>query len=594
MGRQTALQLPRPSTLTDRRMEKLLNFASSGTLPVDRTVCFQQSTAEADTRSAALRSTFRPPQHGRFLQPPVRLSENPAVEYLRPMSDNVSRFGPFTFDPTRGALLRDGKSVPLGQRASALLHALIAAEGAPVDKSTLLERAWPGTIVEEGNLTVQIAALRKALGSGPNGHEWIATVQRIGYRLLLPAQTEDKVNGSLTPSLVVLPFQNLSNDPEQDYFADGVVEDIITALSRFRSFAVIAGNSSFVYKGHAVNVRDVAKELDVRYVLEGSLRRAGSRLRIAAQLVDGATGTLLWGQNFDGELDDVFEFQDRITENVASIVGPQIEAAEIRRSRLKRAGGITVYDIQLRAQATRNFTGTEQENDEALALLAEALELEPDNALVLAQMAWAVSRKVGFGQQAAPEDDRERSVELARRALERAGGDPVAMAYCGYALLHGREYDLAMATFQQAAEANPNNLMVVSAAGVGHLHCGDVTEALAMFRRADRLSPRDQLAHVTLTGIAHAYMILGDHAEAFAHASRSLPFNPNYPPTYWMLIAASAHLDRMDQARHHLNAFLKLVPGASLARICAGQPAKDPARIRSILDGLRLAGLPER
>ena len=510
------------------------------------------------------------------------------------MSDDLSRFGPFTFDPVRGTLLRDGKSVPLGQRAAALLQALIAAGGAPVDKSTLMERAWPGTVVEEGNLTVQIAALRKALGSGSDGHEWIATVQRIGYRLLLPTQAGGPADGLLTPSLVVLPFQNLSNDPEQDYFADGVVEDIITALSRFRSFAVIAGNSSFAYKGHSLDVRQLANELGVRYVLEGSLRRAGSRLRIAAQLVDGATGAHLWAQNFDGAVEDVFEFQDRITENVASIVGPQIEAAEIRRSRLKRPGGITVYDIQLRAQATRNFTGTEKENAEALALLAEALELEPENPLVLAQMAWALSQKDSLGRQATAQGDREASVELARRALERAGGDPVAMAYCGFALLHGREYDLAMATFQQAAEANPNNLMVVSAAGVGHLHCGDVTEALAMFRRADRLSPRDQLAHVTLTGVAHAHMILGDYAEAFAQASRSLPFNPNYPPTYWMLIAASAHLGRMDQARHHLEAYLKLVPEASLARIRSGQPAKDPTRIKSILDGLRLAGLPER
>lgn len=504
-------------------------------------------------------------------------------------------FGPFVLDTERGTLIRDGKSTPLGQRAAALLQALVEAKGVPVPKAELMERAWPGTIVEEGNLTVQVAALRKALGNGPEGHDWIATVPRLGYRLLAPAAAAPgrAVENAIQPSLAVLPFDNLGGDPDQDWFADGVVEDIITALSRFRSFAVIARNSSFTYRGRAVDVREVAKDLGVRYVLEGSLRRAGNRLRISAQLVDATTGAHLWAQNFDGALDEVFDFQDRITNGVALIVGSQIEVAEIRRSRIERPGSIAAYDILLKAQAARSFTSTEEENSNVIALLMPALELEPDNGLILAATAWALSRRSAFGREETTEGDRARSVEFARRGLARAGEDAVALAYCGYALLHGREYDLAMVAFQTAVEANPNNLLAVIAAGVGNLHCGDVADALAFFRRAERLSPRDQLAHVALTGIAHAQMVLGDHEGALANAGRSLAFNPNYVPTHWMLIASAAHLGRLEEARRHLEAFLKLVPEASLARIRAGQPAKDPMRIKAILDGLRLAGLPE-
>jgi TolB-like protein len=186
-----------------------------------------------------------------------------------------------------------------------------------------MDAAWPGTAVEESNLSVQIASLRKLLGSAV-GHEWIVTIPRVGYRFVAepegttPVQTPAAHSETVLPSLAVLPFHNLGGDPEQDYFADGVVEDIITALSRFKSFAVISRNSSFVYKGRAVDVRQVAKDLGVRYVLEGSVRRSGGRLRIAAQLVEGATGAHLWAGNLDGALDEVFDFQDKITE-----LGPQ-------------------------------------------------------------------------------------------------------------------------------------------------------------------------------------------------------------------------------------------------------------------------------
>ena len=260
-----------------------------------------------------------------------------------PMPGQPIAFGPFLLNPDNGTLFRDGELVAIGQRGALLLGALLKSPGQVRTKAELMDAAWPGTAVEESNLSVQIASLRKLLGPAPDGGEWIATIPRVGYRFVAePDATADRTPAArsepVIPSLAVLPFQNLSGDPEQDYFADGVVEDIITALSRFKSFAVIARNSSFVYKGRAVDVRQVAKELGVRYVLEGSVRRAGERLRITAQLVDGDDGAHLWADKFDGAVDDVFDFQDRITESVVDVVEPQIQRAEIERSRREAAG----------------------------------------------------------------------------------------------------------------------------------------------------------------------------------------------------------------------------------------------------------------
>ena len=329
----------------------------------------------------------------------------------------------------------------------ALLEALLNAEGKVVTKAELMDRAWPGTIVEEGNLTVQIAALRRVLGTALNGQVWIATVPRLGYRLVSPgADTNASVLAQ--PALAVLPFANLGGDPDQDWFADGVVEDIITALSRFRSFAVIARNSSFVYKGGAVDVRQVAQDLGVRYVLEGSVRRAGERLRITAQLVDGSTGAHLWAEHFDGTMADVFDFQDRITERVAVEVEPRIQSAEIAHSRLERPGSIAAYDIYLRILA-KNANTSASENAEAYELLTKALALEPDNALLLGHTAWVIDHRCAMGWPPLSPDDVQKCAELARRALQHAAGNPTVMAKCGIALLQtAKEYDLAMVVLQ--------------------------------------------------------------------------------------------------------------------------------------------------
>jgi TolB-like protein len=265
-------------------------------------------------------------------------------------------FGPFELDADAGTLLRKGEPVPIGYRGFLLLSALVERPGEVLTKSDLIDTAWRGAAVEETNLSVQIAALRKALGPGPNGGEWIATIPRVGYRFVGAVERARRVpdsagnpsvNNEISsgPSIAVLPFVNLSDDREQEYFADGIVEEIITALSRLRWLFVIARNSSFAYKGRAVDVKQIGQDLRVRYVLEGSVRKAGNRVRIGGQLVHTSTGAHLWADRFEGAMEDIFDLQDHVTSSVVAAIAPKLEQAEIERVKLKPTGASTPTTI---------------------------------------------------------------------------------------------------------------------------------------------------------------------------------------------------------------------------------------------------------
>lgn len=500
-------------------------------------------------------------------------------------------FGPFHLDRQRGVLLRDGQPVPLGQRALSVLTVLAESPGRPVSKAELMARVWPGTFVEEGNLTVQIAVLRKALGETADGQSWILTVPRVGYRLLGGGATplEHVAESSDIPRLAVLPFRVLGGSPDQAYFAEGLIEDLILALSRFRSFGVLSRPMS-PKEGDA---RQAASELGVRYILEGSVRRTGDRLRLIASLVDVGGNAPLWAEQFDGSLDDVFEFQDRITESVATLIVPRIQTAEIQRSRRERPGSFAAYDIYLRA-LSKIISATEPDNAEAYELLSHAIAMEPNNPLLLSHAAWVVQFRLAMGWRPFGSDDRQLCGELARRGLEHANGDAMIMSHCGMALLEGaREYDLGMAAVKAAVEANPNNLSAVVCAGIAHLLCSDLDEAIRQFHRATRVGPGDPGAHFALCGLAHVHLIRGEYAESVSWAMRAFATNPNFDPTLWMLIAAHAHLGRMEEAHRFVQRLLQRRPGATVASIRSGQADKDPSRIAAVLEGLRLAGLPE-
>jgi TolB-like protein/class 3 adenylate cyclase len=398
---------------------------------------------------------------------------------------------------------------------------------------------------------------------------------------------------SLRPLLAVLPFQNMSGDVEQEYFADGVVEDITTALSRFRSFAVTARNSSFVYKGRAIDVRQVAQELGVRYVLEGSIRRAVDRLRITAQLVEGATGAHLWAEHYDGSAEDIFDFQDRITESVVAIVEPHIKSAEIARSRRERPESIEAYDLYLQAMGHLHSSMPER-NAVGLELINGAIALEPSNAIYLAFGVLLLMQRHVFGWTLpSAAADRALCSNYIERALSNGQGDATVLGTCGNTLLqYLRDYDRGLELTLRAVAVNPNNLDMINVAGVANLLCGSLDEAVTYFLRAERLNPNGLGSHWNLTGLAHVELVRGNPEQALIWAGKSMAANASYAPCFWMLIAANAQLGRMDEARRHLSNLLAISPDVTVASIRAGQAAKLPERIEPILGGLQLAGMP--
>jgi adenylate cyclase len=327
-------------------------------------------------------------------------------------------------------------------------------------------------------------------------------------------------------------------------------------------------------------------------VLEGSVRRSGGRLRITTQLVEGATGAHLWAHKFDGMVEDIFDVQDKITESVVAVVEPQIQQAEINRSRRERPESLASYDLYLRALQKLNNERPE-DNAAALELLDQATTLEPGYALALALAAYGYKNRVTMGWPAVSEDDTKKSLARARTALAVAEGDAIVLARCGMVLLDmGREYDQGLLTIKRAVEANPNNVMVLSLAGFGHIiGGGSLEDALTFFHWAIRLSPAD--AFVAMIGLGNAQMFLGHYEEALDWAQRALAINPNWDPPYHTLIAANAHLGRLEQAKRALAALQARDPAFSLAQHINYIHSKDPRRADILKDGLRLAGMPE-
>lgn len=495
-------------------------------------------------------------------------------------------FGPFVFDPTAGELRRDGVAVQgLGKRGTGLLAALLAAGGEPVSKDDLFERAWPGQIVEEANLSVQIAALRKALGNAENGASWIATVPGIGYRFLRTAP-EPVPAGSTRASIAVLPFENLSGDAEQGYFADGVVEDLITALSRFKGFAVAARSSSHVA---GADPAQLARTLGVRYLLGGSARRRGDQLRVTARLLD-STGSTLWSEQFDGAMAELFDFQDRIVDAVVGRIEPEVRRAEIERARRKRPENLDAYDLYLRSLPY--FRGADlAARAEAVRLLESAIALDPGFATALAYGAWAYDRHEMFGSDA-PLDERAttraRALELAERAIAVGHDDPQVMAIAAMVLIFiGQDWPRGLAMLDDAQRANPNNPTVLSLYGVANVMQGDLLAGRAAYLRALAISPSALDNFELLWGVALSHMMSGECEAAIDWSLRSLAANPDWLASYWLLAAAYGQLNRLEEAHDMIARLLAKSPSLRLYNI------REGGELDVVLEGLRKAGMPE-
>ena len=391
------------------------------------------------------------------------------------------------------------------------------------------------------------------------------------------------------PSIAVLPFQNMSGDSEQDYFADGMAEDIITALSRFKSLFVIARNSSFTYKGKTVDIKQVARELGVRYVLEGSVRKAGGRVRITVQLIEAATGVHIWADKLDGELRDIFALQDEITEKVVAVIEPNIKRAEIEAAQ-RRSINFNAYDLYLRA-LPRYYALTEDGFRDALQLCYRALELDPRHIAAARIAAQVLAFRVAQGWSKDAKTDYEESIRLGRLALDIDDTDPEMLAQWGRGLgFMSNEYDSAKTTVDQAVTINPNSAYAWTQRGWTYRYMKQPEDALYSFERAIRLNPLDPMLFDALTGVASTLILAGRDQEAVAQARRALGLNPRYTSAHRCLAAALAYLGRDAEAKEAAAALMKIEPAF---RIGAWASYGGQWQGERFLDGLRRAGLPE-
>jgi TolB-like protein len=481
------------------------------------------------------------------------------------------------------ALLRDGKVVAIGQRGFALLWTL-AEKDETVSRTQLLEAVWPGMEVEEGNLTVQVAGLRKALGQRPDGQEWIITMSRVGYRLVRDPEPAHAAGGPVLPVLAVLPFQNLTGGDGEARVAGGIAEGLVNALGRFRDFELQSRRTSRDH--HWIEPVSAGP----RYLLEGAVQSVAGRLRITMQLVDRITAAHVWSDGLDSAADDVLAAQDEVTRRVTGGAVDALQLAEVARA--EKVTVPSAYTLYLQA-LSKYKTLTPKGHAEGFDLVCQALALDHRHARTLSHGAMLLGNNYRTGWPALTSDDLAVCSDFIERAEVSVSDDAQVLAECSDAMLHfTREYRRAVETARRACAINPFSTRALLHFGVVSIHCGDLSEAVDAFQRVSRLSPWGFLASVSQTGLAHVAMIRGDYEEAIDWAGKALAVTPRFDASHWMLIAGNAHLGRLETARYHLEELLRRIPNETVSGIRAGQPDFDPARLAAILDGLQMAGMP--
>jgi TolB-like protein len=541
----------------------------------------------------------------------------PADPFIRPgrWSAEVQYvFGDFALDPDRRELTRNAEAVAIGPQVFDLLLFLVQNRERVVSKDDLLDSVWSGRIVSESTLTSHINAVRKAIGDSGGEQRLIRTIARKGFRFVgdvreadaseafaVPdAKTATSKEASAqtlslpdSPSIAALPFQNWSDDPEQEYFADGMVEDIITALSRHRWLFVIARNSSFTYKGRAVDVKQVGRELGVRYVLEGSVRKAANRVRITGQLVDATSGVHLWADRFEGTLDDIFELQDQVAMSVVGAITPTLERAEIERAKRKPTESLDAYDYYLRGMASFH-RGTRDAISQALPLFNQATQLDPDFASAYAMTAWCYFwRKINGWMIDRPHEIAE-GVRLARRSVELGKDNAVALARSGHALVHlAGDLDGGVALIDRALVLNPNLAAAWFLSGFLRIWRGEPDDAIERFARAMRLSPLDPEIFRMQAGTAMAHFLVGRFDTASSWAEKAFRELPSFLIAVGIIAASHALAGRTHEADRAMEHLRQLDPTLRISNLEDWLPLHRPEDLATLAGGLRKAGLPE-
>jgi TolB-like protein len=523
-------------------------------------------------------------------------------------------FADHTLDTDRRELRRGSAPVPVEPQVFDLLIYLLENRDRVVSKDDLIASVWGGRIVSDSTLTSRINAARTAVGDSGEDQKLIRTIARKGLRFVGAVRTQSSGAEAAhetgqaglppdaipepprpalplpdRPAIAVLPFINMSGDPEQEYFSDGISEDIITALSKLRWFFVIARNSSFVYKGRAVHMKQIAEELGVGYVIEGSVRKGGDRVRITAQLNDVATGSHLWAERYDRDLADVFAVQDEITEAIVAAIEPQLYAAENFRAQRKPPDSMDAWDLVMRA-LSHYWRVTRQDNVVAQALLEKATAIDPNYGQALGVLAAShtFSAHMGWADMATIVPLAEHAALAAIRADSE---DPWAHYALGSVYLFMRRFEDSLAEFELALRLNPNFSLAQGYYGLALSYCGRWEEAVAAAGRALRLSPRDPYSAIYCGIAAYAQFVGRNYDEAMRLAREAIRQRGDFVGGHRVLTAAAGMAGQDDVARAALQELRRAQPNISLAWIASQMPIERDADREHYLEAFRRAGL---
>ncbi len=514
------------------------------------------------------------------------------------------------FDTDRRELHRGSEAVAVAPKVFDLLDFLIRNRDRVVSKDDLINAIWNGRSVSDAALATRLNAARTAIGDTGQEQRLIKTLPRKGFRFvgsILQAQGPTSApvgdDGQIEsprpvlalpdkPSIAVLPFQNLSDDPEQDYFADGMVEDIITGLSRSKLLFVISRNSSFTYKAKAVEIKQVGRELGVRYVLEGSVRKVGKRIRVTGQLIDATTGAHIWADKFDSDLEEIFDLQDRLTSSVIGAIAPQLERAEIERARRKPTESLEAYDYYMRSKFSI-YQWTREGSDEALRMTRLAISFDPAFAVAYASGANIFGQKKGFGWIEDAAKERAESRQLAERAMQLDQDDPLVLAHAAevysYVL---EEPETGSALAARAIALDPNLMMARLWAGWAQVFLGNHGAAIEQFSSAIRLSPIDPHLFVPQTGLAFAHFFAGRYEEALSLATSAIQRQPNFPGAQRIRMSSLAMAGRIAEARRACDAVLQTDAALRISGI-KSTPFRRLEDVEKLGQAWRIAGMPE-
>jgi TolB-like protein/Tfp pilus assembly protein PilF len=506
------------------------------------------------------------------------------------------RFGDYALDTGTRELTRDGLLVAVEPQVFDLLVFLLGNRDRVVSKDDIIDAVWQGRVVSESTLTSRINAARKAIGDSGEQQNLIRTIARKGFRFVgeVHAESPDGTARkpaavSERPAIAVLPFSNMSGDPEQEYFSDGISEDIITALSKLRWFLVIARNSSFTYKGRPVHLKQLGEELGVDYVVEGSVRKSGERVRITAQLNAVASDSHIWAERYDRSLSDVFAVQDEITEAIVSAIEPQLYAAENFRAERKPPESLDAWDLVMRA-LSHYWRVTRQDSVVAQALLEKATRIDPNYGQAFGVLAasYTFTAHMGWIAWSAAMLPAEQAADAAIRADSEDAWAHLALANVH---LFARRFDDSVAEFETALRLNPNFALAQAYYALSLAYCGRPQDSETAVRRALRLSPRDPLAAVYQGILSYSLFVSRDYEQAIRFAREALRQRSDFVGAHRVLTAASAMAGHLEDARQALEHLSRTQPNISLEWLRTNMPIRHAADLEHYTEAFRRAGL---